>query len=137
MVEMTAAASLGLFDDGMADPGIVGTYRPLHLDLHTAAEARDRILQRMATASNGATLDQLLPTPDEPEDEERRTLRWRSVWVSTFSVSLKLAQLGKVVVKQGQAFTPIHITRPQAVDVELPSRLHLCFKLATTDVTAG
>jgi chromatin segregation and condensation protein Rec8/ScpA/Scc1 (kleisin family) len=85
--------------------------RQLPLDLHTVAEARDRILQRLATASDGATLDQLLPAPpDKSEDEERRALRWRSAWVSTFSASLELAKQGEVVVEQEKGFQPIHVT---------------------------
>jgi segregation and condensation protein A len=105
-------ASLGLFDDGMADPDIVGTYRPLYLDLHPAAEARERILQRLATASDGATLDQLLPAPPgDPDDEERRALRWRSAWASTFSASLELAKQGAVGLGQGRAFAPIQVAR--------------------------
>jgi segregation and condensation protein A len=94
-------ASLGLFDDGSADPDLVGTYWLRHFDLHTTAEARDRILRRLATASDGATLDQLLPAPpDTSEDEERRALRWRSAWASTFSAGLELAKQGDVALAQ-------------------------------------
>lgn len=104
-------ASLGLFDDGMADPDIVGTYQPLPLDLHTVAEARERILQRLATAPDGATLDQLLPAPPDPsEDEERRALRWRSAWASTFSASLELAKQGTVGLEQDGGRQTIHVT---------------------------
>jgi segregation and condensation protein A len=110
-------ASLTLFDDGVADPDTVGVYRAVRADLHTVAEARDRILQRLATASDGAMIDQLLPAPpDKSEDEERQALRWRSAWASTFGASLELAKQGVVVVEQGRAFTPIHIARLQAVE---------------------
>jgi len=50
-------ASLTLFDDGTAEPDTVEMFRPLHLDLHTVAEAQNRILQRLAEVRDGATLD--------------------------------------------------------------------------------
>src|SRR6476646_4538109 len=88
-------ASLALFDDGIADPDTTGVHRPVRVDLHTVAEAQDRILRRLAAAPNGATLNQLLPTPpDGAEDKERRALLWRSAWASTFSASLELARDG-------------------------------------------
>src|SRR4051794_21581549 len=93
-------ASLALFDDGTADPDTVGVYRSVRADLHTIAEARDRILQLLAEMPDDATLDQLLPPPDRSEDEERRVLRWRSAWASTFSASLELAKQGEVALAQ-------------------------------------
>jgi len=105
-------ASLGLFDDGIADPDTIGIYRPLRLDLHTVAEAHTRILQRLAETPGGATLDQLLPAPpDTSENAERRALRWRSAWASTFSASLELARQGDVALAQEREFQPVHIRR--------------------------
>lgn len=70
--------------------------RPLHVDLHDVAEAQDRILQRLAVTPEGTTLAQLLPDPpDRAEHEERRALRWRSAWASTFSASPTLARQGR------------------------------------------
>jgi hypothetical protein len=55
--------------------------------MHITAEAREWILQRLAEAPEGATLNQLLPEPpDGVEDTERRILRWRLAWASTGSV---------------------------------------------------
>jgi len=104
-------ASLGLFDDGTGDPDTVGVYRSARADLHTVAEAQDRILQRLAEAPAGTTLDQLLPAPpDRSEDEERQALRWRSAWASTFSASLELAKQGAVRLGQEKEFQIIHVT---------------------------
>jgi segregation and condensation protein A len=104
-------ASLGLFDDGTGDPDTVGVYRSARADLHTVAEAQDRILQRLAEAPHGTTLDQLLPAPpDRSEDEERQALRWRSAWASTFSASLELAKQGAVRLGQEKEFQIIHVT---------------------------
>jgi chromatin segregation and condensation protein Rec8/ScpA/Scc1 (kleisin family) len=83
----------------------------VRVDLHSAAEARTRILQLLAETPDGATLDQLLPPPDRSEDEEWRILRQRSVWASTFSASLELAKHGEVALEQRGEFQPIHIGR--------------------------
>jgi hypothetical protein len=83
-------ASLALFDDDTAAPT---DYRPLHLDLYQVAEARERILRRLADAPEGQSLDRLLPDPpDIPESEARGKLRRRSTRSSTLIAGLELAK---------------------------------------------
>jgi segregation and condensation protein A len=104
-------ASLALFDD-QAAPETTALYRPRPFDLYAVAEARDRILQRLAAAPDGGPLDQFLPDPPviaEPEAGE--TLRRRSAWSSTLIAGLELAKQGEVVLGQGGDFEAIHIAR--------------------------
>jgi segregation and condensation protein A len=104
-------ASLALFDDaGVAETTTV--YRPVRPALHTATQARKRILQRLEDAPDGARLDQLLPDePAVPEAEPPSAVRQRSAWSSTFIASLELARQGEVVLGQEQDFQPIHVAR--------------------------
>jgi death on curing protein len=105
-------ASLALFDDDAGQPDMAMIYRPpLRPDLHTVAEARERILQRLAETPDGAVLDRFLPDmPASAEGETYSQLRRRSAWSGTFTASLELARQGKVVLAQGEAFAPIHLS---------------------------
>ena len=103
-------ASLALFDDDAAEPDTATVYRPVPLDLYAVADARDRILRRLAETPDGATLDRLLPDPDAmAEPTPRSALRRRSAWSSTFVASLELARQGDVVLGQGgDSIHPCH-----------------------------
>jgi segregation and condensation protein A len=104
-------ASLALFDEETtADTPDV--YRPRPLALYAVAEARARILRRLAEAPDGAPLDRLLPDPPEPPEAElRETLRRRLAWSSTLIAGLELARQGEVVLAQSGDFQPIHLRR--------------------------
>jgi segregation and condensation protein A len=101
-------ASLELFDDGSAAPDTAIIYRPVHLELFNVADARERILRRLADAPGGASLDQLLPNDIEPES--RPAIRRRSAWSSTFVASLELARQGDVALHQEGFPDPIHVS---------------------------
>jgi segregation and condensation protein A len=104
-------ASLALFDDGATEPDTATTHRPIHLDLYAVAEARVRILHRLATTPGGASLEQLLPeAPEPPGPPSRQTVRRRSASASTFLAALELAKQGDVLMGQLDAFTPIQVT---------------------------
>lgn len=105
-------ASLALFDDDAPGPDTTTVYCPFHFALYPVAEARERILRRLADTPDGALLGQLLPAAPEPAGAEPlRRLRRRSAWSSTFIASLELAKQGDVVAAQAGAFQPIHLTR--------------------------
>jgi segregation and condensation protein A len=104
-------ASLALFDDGATEPDTATPYRPIHLDLYAVAEARVRILHRLATTPGGASLEQLLPeAPEPPGPPSQPTVRRRSASASTFLAALELAKQGDVLMGQLDAFTPIQVT---------------------------
>ena len=63
-------ASLARFDDEPATPDGEAVYRPARLALCSVAEARDRILRRLADYPDGVTLAQCLPTPRTAADAE-------------------------------------------------------------------
>jgi segregation and condensation protein A len=98
-------ASMVLFDDE-AGPDTVTRYRPRPFELYAVAEARERILRRLAESPAGASLEQLLP--DTLEDGV--TLRRRSAWSSTLVASLELAKQGDVVLEQAAVMLPIHVS---------------------------
>jgi segregation and condensation protein A len=103
-------ASLALFDDDAAEPDTASVYRPVRFDLYAVAEARDRILRRLAETPGGAPLEHLLPDPDAvSEQTPRPALRRRSAWSSTFAASLELAKQGEVVLAQEGDFQPIQV----------------------------
>src|SRR5271165_6909472 len=104
-------ASMALFDDDAA-PDTAPVYRPLHLELYAVAEARERILRRLAEAPDGISLGQLLPDPAAvSESEPQQALRRRSAWSSTLIASLELAKQGDVVLGQESDFQPIHVAQ--------------------------
>jgi segregation and condensation protein A len=102
-------ASLALFDDDTAaDTATVYQARPF--ELYQVAEARKRILQRLAEAPEGAPLERFLP--ELAQISERRVwakIGLRSAWSSTFIAGLELAKQGEVVLGQGDDFKPIHV----------------------------
>lgn len=101
-------ASMALFDDA-SGPDTATSYRPRPFDLYAVAEARERILRRLANAPEGAPLEQLLP--DAPEFAETGpTLRRRSAWSSTLVASLELAKQGDVLLEQEAVLRPIHVS---------------------------
>ena len=103
-------ASLALFDD-TTELEKAAVYRPVHLDLYVAAEARDRIMRLLRQTASGVPFERLLPETSEQADSEARfALRRRSAWSSTFIASLELVKQGEVVVEQGGDFKPIHVT---------------------------
>jgi segregation and condensation protein A len=102
-------ASLARFDAETAAPDTATVYRPARLALCTVAEARDRIMRRLAERPAGATLAQCLP--EQPADAETRpVLRRRSAWASTFVAGLELARQGDVALAQVAAYGPIHLS---------------------------
>ena len=104
-------ASLARFEDSTAAPDTATVYRPARLDLCTVAEARDRILRRLADSPDGTTLAQCLPTPPATTDGEiQPELRRRSTWASTLVASLELARQGNVALGQERAYDPIHLS---------------------------
>jgi segregation and condensation protein A len=104
-------ASLALFDDDTAVADTATVYQARPFELYQVAEARERILQRLAEAPEGASLERFLPDPpDIPERGARGTLRRRSAWSSTFIAGLELAKQGAVVLGQGGDFEAIHVT---------------------------
>jgi segregation and condensation protein A len=116
-------ASLALFDvDGPPDTATV--YRLPQLELHTVAEAHDRILQRLAKMPGGGPLVRFLPDPDEgAQSDTRRALRRRSAWSSTLIASLELARQGEVVLGQEASFGDIEVASAGgAADVKRPKK---------------
>jgi segregation and condensation protein A len=94
-------ASMALFDDE-AEPDTATVYRPVHFDLYTVADARDRILRLLEAAPRGPPLDRFLrDLPERADHEPRGELRRRSAWSSTFLARLELARQGDVALGQG------------------------------------
>jgi len=85
-------ASIAVFEGFQHDKEPL--YRPAPMVLHGVAEARARILQRLAEAPAGLDLPALLP----PEAGE--ALRRRSAWSSTFAAGLELAKGGDIILDQ-------------------------------------
>ncbi len=107
-------ASLALFDDDLPGPERTGSYRPIWLDLHGIAEARDRIMRHLDDHQEPQSLDLLLPERPGPDAVPESELRGRSRWTSTFVASLELAKQGDIVLDQEAFLSPIHVSRPPA-----------------------
>jgi segregation and condensation protein A len=108
-------ASLALFDDAddVVDTAVV--YRPPRPVLHSALEARARILRLLAAAPEGGRFEQFLPDMPDVAGGPARTRRLRrSAWGSTFIASLELAKQGALTLAQEGLFTPIHFSAPPA-----------------------
>ncbi len=103
-------ASLALFDDDLPAGDQAPRYRPVWLDLHSIADARDRVLRRLADHPSPRPLDQLLPEPPEMGAAPESKLRVRSRWTSTFVAGLELAKQGEVALAQEAAFSPIQVS---------------------------
>jgi segregation and condensation protein A len=107
-------ASLALFDDDAGEPDTTSVYRPpLRHELHTVADARERILRQLAELPEGGPLEQFLPKPPEAaEGGLRQALRQRSAWSSTFIASLELVRQGEAALQQEKGFTAINVSSP-------------------------
>ena len=117
-------ACVDLFDADPPRPDAAEWYAPPpRADLHSVADARARILRRLADAPDGRTLDQLLPeatgvavatpAPATPGPDAKpsphASLRRRSAWSSTFAAGLELAKRGDVALAQDAASSPVHL----------------------------
>ena len=110
-------ASMALFDDGARDVDTAIVYRPPWHDLHSTAEARERIMALLASQPDGASLERFLPARYADDDRRARPgLRRRSAWASTLLGSLELTRQGDITLAQEEAFLPIHL-RPANVEV--------------------
>jgi segregation and condensation protein A len=101
-------ASLALFDDGEPAPDTGAVYRPVHLDLHSVAKARDRIMRWLGETQDAAPFEHFLPDLSDSADAHCG-LRRRSAWSSTLIASLELARQGALVLRQDGDFKPIHV----------------------------
>jgi segregation and condensation protein A len=101
-------ASMAQFDDAAAPEMDTDTvYQPrLFPDLYAVAEARTRILQRLAALPDGGPFDALLPATGGATASD---LRRRSAWSSTLAASLELARQGDMVLDQDAGFQPIRV----------------------------
>jgi segregation and condensation protein A len=103
-------ASLVLFDDDTAAADTATAYQARPFELCAVAEARERILQRLAEAPEKASLERFLPELGEISEREVWAKIWlRSAWSSTFIAGLELAKQGAVVLGQGRDFEAIHV----------------------------
>jgi segregation and condensation protein A len=104
-------ASLALFDDDAGEPDTTSVYRPpLRPELHTVADARERILRQLAEMPEGGPLECFLPEmAGGAEAGGNFELRRRSAWSGTLVASLELAKQGDVVLEQDAAFKPIQV----------------------------
>jgi len=104
-------ASLALFDEAPT-ANTAPVYRPVRFYPYAVAEARARILARLAAMPAGVGLEALLPEPDDPAaPAPHAALRRRSGWASTLVASLELAKQGEVVLGQRSDFQTIHVAR--------------------------
>jgi segregation and condensation protein A len=108
-------ASLALFDDDTAVADTATVYQARPFELYAVAEARDRILQRLAEAPEGGSLERFLPEPAKfSEREVWAKIRLRSAWSSTFIAGLELAKQDDVLLGQGGDFATIHVAPASA-----------------------
>jgi segregation and condensation protein A len=106
-------AAMALFADGADDAEIAAVYRPPRLDLWTALDARERILQLLAQAPDDAPLDRFLPEiPIQAEIETPAPLplRRRAAVASTLIAGLELARDGVVALHQPAPFATITLS---------------------------
>jgi segregation and condensation protein A len=104
-------ASMALFDDGGSGPDISERYRPRWRELYSVAEARARILKRLAETPDGLPLERLLPEESVAADVPAEpVLKQRAAWTSTFVASLELAKQGEVALAQEDRFTASHVS---------------------------
>ena len=105
-------ASMALFDDGGPGPDIAELYRPRWRDLYSIAEARARILRRLAEAPDGLPLTRLLPEDSAAAGiSAEPALKQRAAWTSTFIAGLELAKQGEVALAQADQFDSIHVSQ--------------------------
>jgi segregation and condensation protein A len=107
-------ASLSLFEDEAEPLETVAVYRPLWTDLHTVAEARDRILRILGEGGDGQPLQHFLPEQPSVADEREATeypFHRYSAWATTFSASLELAKQAEAALAQAEVLGDIRISR--------------------------
>lgn len=106
-------ACMVLFDADLPPAATAPRYRPVWLDLHSVADASERIRRLLAGTADGREMAELLPEPnlDAPPPS---ALKRRSAWTSTFVAGLELAKQGEVLLHQENGFTPIHVVLPLA-----------------------
>ena len=104
-------ASMALFDDGAAMPDTTPVYRPYWRDLHTADDARARILRLLDEIPDGTPLGRFLPAGPEAAGRgvAAPALRRRSAWSSTFVAGLELTRLGRLALQQTVSFGEIQV----------------------------
>ena len=103
-------ACLALFDDDTEGLDATAVYLPPWRDLHTVANARERILRLLAETPAGAPFANFLPNaPPDSEVPGKVVLRRRSAWTSTFVASLELTRSGAVGLRQETSFGEIHV----------------------------
>jgi segregation and condensation protein A len=104
-------ASMALFDDGTPGADVAETCRPRWRDLYSIAEARSRILRRLAETPDGLPLEQLLPEESAAAGIPAAPgMRQRGAWTSTFVAGLELAKRGEVALAQNEVFTAIRVS---------------------------
>lgn len=109
-------AGMALFDDG-SDAGLLEPdYAPVRPDLHSIADAHERILHRLREAGGPLPLGALLPEPESGDDASEPTSRRRSRWTSTFVAGLELAKQQLVGIDQEMPFHTGPILEPRASD---------------------
>jgi segregation and condensation protein A len=119
-------ACLDQFDDLAGTVERRPVYRPIVFALHSVADARARILRRLAEITEGETLDKLLPEAEAAGDGQSKSqtnLRRRSAWTSTFLASLELAKQGDVALGQQALFSPIQVS-------QIPAAMPACVEIA-------
>lgn len=97
-------ASLELFETGEGAPDTVPRYQPVPPGLHTVADARSRILQRLAPPPEALPLQHFLPDAQPDAAVRRRAVLAKSRWTSVLTASLELAKDSRVVLEQEDAF---------------------------------
>ncbi len=102
-------ASLARFDDDLPAGDMAPRYRPVWLDLHSIADARDRILRRWPITRSPPARPTAAGAAGSGAAPESR-LRARSRWTSTFVAGLELAKQGDVALDQETAFGPIQVS---------------------------
>jgi segregation and condensation protein A len=100
-------AAMARFDD-VRPRTAPSAYRPPPSAVHSVAEARRRILQRLANAGGPTPLNRLLPALPPQAVPAHAALWRRTAWATTFIASLELARQGNLMLAQQQDFATIH-----------------------------
>lgn len=98
-------------------------YRPVWEQLHSAAEAQERIRRILGATGEGGhgellTLERFLPEVATETDDKGTPLQApllrASAWATTFSASLELAKQGEVEIVHAEAFAELYVSRGTA-----------------------
>jgi segregation and condensation protein A len=106
---VTYTASLLDLMQGYARIRTRDDFRPFVMDrenLMTMEEALDRLREMIGFAGDWTDIASYLPM-DWQEDPVRR----RTATAATFAASLELAKEGRIDIRQGDTFAPIHIRK--------------------------